>query len=480
MIRARALAAIGIIFAGGSLLLAVAHPAKYFTSAPAAAHHATLDQYCFRCHSSTTPRAGVNLRLLDFANLEDNGAIWEKLLRKLRNREMPPAGMPRPDAATYEALVKYIETERDRLAEVKPNPGRPTLHRLNRTEYANAIRDLLAIEIDVAELLPADDIGYGFDNIGDVLNVSPVLLERYLSAAGKISRLAVGDTTLPASYQTYDVPHGLKQGDRMSEDMPLGSRGGTVRSATASRWTANMRFRWACKRGRFDEFLGLERERKLDLRLDGQRLELFTIAADPRAGELITAPGSDPDAHLKVRVPVKAGTRTLVATFLKDTRDAGRHSAEKPRDGLLRRRRQHLGCRPVQCARAGRNAEPRAGFSSAIRPRAPRSRLAPKRSSPTSRTAPIGGRSRRTICRNCSRSTGKAPRAAASRRACDWRCRRSWCRPNSSSAWSSIRRTRRPAASTGSATSSLHRACRSSCGAAFPTTNCSRLPSAAS
>ena len=101
--------------------------------------------------------------------------MWEKLVRKLRNREMPPAGMPRPDEATYDALVKYIETGRDRLAEAKPNPGRPTLHRLNRTEYANAIRDLLALEIDVAELLPADDIGYGFDNIGDVLQVSPVL-----------------------------------------------------------------------------------------------------------------------------------------------------------------------------------------------------------------------------------------------------------------------------------------------------------------
>src|SRR6185437_4424760 len=114
----------------------------------------------------------------------------------------PPAGMPRPDEAVYEALIKYIETGRDRLAEVKPNPGRATLHRLNRTEYANVIRDLLALEIDVTELLPADDIGYGFDNIGDVLQVSPVLLERYLSAARKISRSSVGDMTLPTSYQT--------------------------------------------------------------------------------------------------------------------------------------------------------------------------------------------------------------------------------------------------------------------------------------
>jgi hypothetical protein len=149
--------------------------------------------------------------------------------------------MPRPDAATYDALLKYIETGRDRLAQVKPNPGRPTLHRLNRTEYGNAVHDLLALEIDVAELLPADDIGYGFDNIGDVLQVSPVLLERYLSTARRISRTAVGDTTIPVSYQTYDVPHGLIQADRLSEAAPS-DRAAAPSCATCSRWTASMRF----------------------------------------------------------------------------------------------------------------------------------------------------------------------------------------------------------------------------------------------
>src|SRR5205807_7248349 len=136
--------------------------------------------------------------------------------------QMPPAGMPRPDEAAYNALIDFVQSGRDRLAEVKPNPGRATLHRLNRTEYANTIRDLLALEIDVSELLPADDIGYGFDNIGDVLSVSPLLMERYLATAGKISRAAVGDTSLPTSYRTYTVPHGLAQTDRMNETMPLG------------------------------------------------------------------------------------------------------------------------------------------------------------------------------------------------------------------------------------------------------------------
>jgi len=316
MIRARALATIGMVLAGAILLPAAALQAQNSAATAAAAHRATLDLYCVGCHSGPTPFAKLNLEALDTANLEANGAIWEKLLRKLRNGEMPPAGMPRPDPAAYEALVKFIETERDRLAEVKPNPGRPTLHRLNRAEYANVIRDLLALEIDVAELLPADDAGYGFDNIGDVLSVSPLLMERYLLAAGRISRTAVGDTTLPASYQTYSLRPGLVQSDRMSEAMPLGSRGGT---AVRHRFAVDGEYEISVglQRGRQDEFLGLGQERKLDLRLDDQRLGLFTIAADPRG--VVHGTGKDPDSDLKVRLPVTAGTRTLVATFLKDT-----------------------------------------------------------------------------------------------------------------------------------------------------------------
>jgi mono/diheme cytochrome c family protein len=318
MIRTRALTSIGMVLAGAIFLPAATLPAENSTSPAAAAHRETLQLYCVGCHSGPTPFAGLNLEPLDTANLEANGAIWEKLIRKLRGRQMPPAGMPRPDEATYDALVKYIETERDRLAEAKPNPGRPTLHRLNRTEYANAIRDLLALEIDVAEMLPADDIGYGFDNIGDVLSVSPLLLERYLSAASKISQLAVGDTTLPASYQTYTIRPGLVQRDLMNEAMPLGSRGGTsIRHYFPV--DGEYEISVGLQRGRYDEYLGLGRERKLDLRLDDRRLELFTIPADPRAGQLVHGAGDAPDSHLKIRLPVKAGTRTLVATFLKDT-----------------------------------------------------------------------------------------------------------------------------------------------------------------
>ncbi|NIN35889.1 MAG: DUF1587 domain-containing protein, partial [Gammaproteobacteria bacterium] len=177
----------------------------------------TLNQYCVTCHNQTLKTAGMMLDVLDTANIGRDASQWEKVLRKLRNRQMPPAGMPRPDEQTYLEMTGYIESELDHYAQQNLNPGRPALHRLNRAEYANAIRDLLALEIDSAALLPADDIGYGFDNIGDVLNVSPFLMERYLGAAAKISRLAIGDTSMSPAYHTYDLSRSLVQYDRMNE-----------------------------------------------------------------------------------------------------------------------------------------------------------------------------------------------------------------------------------------------------------------------
>jgi hypothetical protein len=326
MIRLRSVTPLSMLLAGAVYFSAVTlsaqnspapnFPAQDPSSAAATANRATLDRFCIACHRAPTAVAGLHLDTFDISNFETNGATWEKLARKLRNREMPPADMRRPDEATYKALVEYIETGRDRLAEAKPNPGRPTLHRLNRTEYGNAVRDLLALEIDVAEMLPADDIGYGFDNIGDVLQVSPVLLERYLSTSRKISRAAVGDTTIPVSYQTYDVPHRLVQDDRLDETAPVGSRGGTIVRHLFP-VDGDYVISVSLARNRDDEYLGLQRERKLDLRLDDQRLQLFTIAANPK--KVVLGSGTPPDAHLKIRVPVKAGTRELAATFLKDT-----------------------------------------------------------------------------------------------------------------------------------------------------------------
>jgi mono/diheme cytochrome c family protein len=317
MFQTRTLVSLGIALAVTALSPAATLQAQNSNSNSSAAsdHRTTLQLYCVGCHSGPNPFAGLNLEPLDFANLEENGETWEKLIRKLRARQMPPAGMPKPDDATLEGLVTFVESGRDRLAEVKPNPGRTTLHRLNRTEYGNAIRDLLALEIDVADLLPADDIGYGFDNIGDVLSVSPFLLERYLATAGKVSRAAVGDTTMSVQYQTYTVARGLKQLDRMTENTPVGSRGGT---AIRHRFPVDAEYEISVnlQRGRNEEILGMNRERKLDLRLDDQRLSLFTIAANRNAR---FGAGNAPDANLKVRLPVKAGTREIGATFLKDT-----------------------------------------------------------------------------------------------------------------------------------------------------------------
>jgi hypothetical protein len=205
------------------------------------------------------------------------------------------------------------------VADVRPTPGRPTLHRLNRAEYGNAIHDLLALDIDVAELLPPDDSGYGFDNIGDVLTVSPGLMERYLLAAGKISRQAVGDTKMPATYQTYDIPHGLKQDDRMSDNLPVGSRGGTT---IQHRFPVDGEYEIQVdlQRGRAQEVLGTGRERKLDLRLDDQSVKQFTIAASRgRRADINTGVNHEAAAGYKIRVPMKAGTHTIAAAFEKDT-----------------------------------------------------------------------------------------------------------------------------------------------------------------
>jgi hypothetical protein len=326
MIRARALALVGMGLAGAVVWRAAAISAENSASAVVPAQASAAGQYstwqawklyCVGCHVGARAPAGLNLQTLDLSHLENNGAVWEKLLRKLRNREMPPPGAARPDEATYRNLVKFIETERDRAEQLRPNPGHPTLHRLNRTEYANAIRDLLAIEVDVAEMLPADDTGYGFDNIGDVLQVSPLLMERYLSAAGKISKLAVGDPTIPMSYQSYSISHGLNQADRMSENMPLGSRGGTL---VRHHFPVDGEYEISVglARGKADEFLGMAKERVVDLRLDDQRLGIYTIKAERGQGAVFGT-GHDPDANMKLRLPVKAGPHTLLAAFLKDT-----------------------------------------------------------------------------------------------------------------------------------------------------------------
>ena len=324
MFRTSALA-LGIAVVGAFFWRSSVVPAETTlspTAAPFDQHMVwgTWKKYCDTCHFGPKARGNVNLETLDLSNLNVNGATWEKVLRKLRGREMPPPGALRPDETTYKSLVTAITTERDRLADTRPTPGRPTLHRLNRAEYGNAVRDLLGLQIDVSELLPPDDSGYGFDNIGDVLTVSPELLERYLLASGKVARQAVGDTKIPPAYQTYTVAHGLKQNDRMADDLQIGSRGGTV---VEHLFPVDGEYEIAVElqRGRAGELLGNGRVRKLNLRLDDQAVhEDFTIPANRgRRADINTQVGKDSEQGYKVRIPVKAGMHTIAAAFEKDT-----------------------------------------------------------------------------------------------------------------------------------------------------------------
>jgi mono/diheme cytochrome c family protein len=276
---------------------------------PPSVYRATLDKYCVTCHNARLRTASLLLDQADVDRPETSAAIWEKVLHKLRAREMPPAGVPNPDDATYNGLAAYLETALDTAAAAHPNPGRPGAYRLNRLQYANSIRDLIGLEIDAASLLPADDSGYGFDNIGDVLTVSPVLLEKYLSAAATISRQATGDRSLAPTSTEFSVPPATVQTERESRDLPIGSRGGIAvhhRFPVDAEYVIKVRL----QRGKdATTIVGMSDERRLDIRLDGRRIGQFRIGG----------PGPIRDDDLEVRVPVTAGSHLVAATFVKDT-----------------------------------------------------------------------------------------------------------------------------------------------------------------
>ena len=290
--------AVVVASVAGVLGLAAADPARAQDEdapAGAGAARAALDRYCVTCHNERLLTAGLALDTVDPAQVGTAPEVWEKVVRKLRTGMMPPAPRPRPDADTYSTVVGYLEAALDRAAEANPDPGRPAVQRLNRTEYTNAIRDLLALEVDGRALLPADDSGYGFDNIGDVLSVSPGLLERYLLAAAKISRRAVGDPTLRPATAIYKTSPLLSQDGRVSEDLPFGSRGGlAVRHhfPLDAEYVIRVALRGRARAGH-----------RLEVRLDRERVRLFDLA------------DREP---LAVRIPVTAGTRLLGTSFIEE------------------------------------------------------------------------------------------------------------------------------------------------------------------
>jgi hypothetical protein len=266
----------------------------------------------------------VALDKLDLAHIGSDAEIWEKVVRKVNAGVMPPPGAPRPDRAASEGLTSWLTTELDRAALANPNPGRAPLHRLNRTEYANAIRDLLDLEIDSASLLPPDDSAYGFDNIADALGLSPSLQERYVSAAMKISAMAVGDPRVSADGSTYRIKQDVSQ-DQHIEGLPIGTIGGTE---VRHNFPLDGEYVFQAKlyRTNLNIMRGLESSHKVEFAIDGERVLIASVGGPEDLDALFQKPtdtGDAVDARLHVRVPVKAGPHVVTATFVQESQIAG-------------------------------------------------------------------------------------------------------------------------------------------------------------
>jgi hypothetical protein len=304
---------------------------------PAANPRAFLDTYCIGCHNQKLRTGGLALDSLDAARPAANAEAWERVIARLRAGSMPPPGMPRADAATYRAVASRLEDQIDRSWAANPNPGRiGAVHRLNRSEYQNAIRDLFALDFDVKALLPGDETADGsFDNFADVLSISTAHLERYMSVARQVTRLAVGLPPVSPGLERFEIPLHVIQQDRQSEDLPLGSRGGI-----AVRYNFPVDGEYLIKvrlQRQYQDYLkGMGWPQRLDVRLDGKLLKRFTVgggakgrpAAASYAGDGEPGFAGDPewetymqltgDAGLEVRAEVEAGPRVVGVSFVRE------------------------------------------------------------------------------------------------------------------------------------------------------------------
>jgi mono/diheme cytochrome c family protein len=273
---------------------------------------AVVEQYCVSCHDGPATKGGLNLTPILDEEVGRNSSTWEKVVRRLRARQMPPDGKKRPDEETYASVVSQLEVALDRAAAANPNPGRTdTVRRLTRTEYQNAVRDLLGIHIDATALLPADESSHGFDNV-TVTGLSPVLLDRYMTAAQKISRLAVGGSRRSTNIDTVRVKADITQEDRM-DGLPVGTRGGAlIRYTFPQAGEYEIQIRLA--RDRNEHVEGLRESHELEILLDRECVESFTVKppADGKDYQNV-------DAHLKVRVSATAGPHDLGVTFVKQS-----------------------------------------------------------------------------------------------------------------------------------------------------------------
>ena len=281
-------------------------------TSPASSQRQFLDRYCATCHSQSLKTAGLNLAQVDLSRLDAQPDLWEKVARKLHTGVMPPPNMPQPPAADRLAMLTWLDTSLDAAAAAKPNPGRTeTLRRLNRTEYQNAIRDMLALDIDAASLLPADESGHGFDNV-TVGDLSPTLLNRYISAAQKISRLAVGSTQSALTNDIISAAADLTQEDQLP-GLPLGTRGGLSTSYTFAQ-DGEYEIQVLLARNLEGLVSGLREARthQLLVLLDREPIKTFTIEKPANGDDAFL------DKDLKVRVTVNAGPHNLAVTFVQE------------------------------------------------------------------------------------------------------------------------------------------------------------------
>ena len=297
----------------------------------AALDRSLLDQYCVTCHNERLQTGGLMLDTVDLNDLSTSAAVLEKVVRKLRSGQMPPVGRPRPDQPIVDTFMASLVTALDDFGAAHPNPGRVNVRRLNRTEYVNAIQDLLALDIDGASMLPADTGAFGFDNIAEALSVTPVLMNRYMSAATKISRLAIGDPATRPVIQLYQASQFGRQGSRMGEDFPFGTHGGlAVRHAFPL--DGEYRFRVRMQREQQGYAIrGLDQEHEIEVRVDGERVQSFTVGGlypgnDP--GILLAIPEDDlegqrrhaynmtADEGFDFRLTVRAGVRQVLVAFV--------------------------------------------------------------------------------------------------------------------------------------------------------------------
>jgi mono/diheme cytochrome c family protein len=279
-----------------------------------------VNQYCVACHNTRLNTAGLSLDAPGLLDVPGHADVWEKVARKVGAGMMPPGGAPHPDAAARRAFVADVESTLDQASRRAPNPGRPLAHRLNRAEYANAIRDLLALDVDVTSLLPPDDSSGGFDNNADVLGVSPLLLESYLTAAERVSALALGDPRTPPMGELFRVRQDASQ-DRHVEGLPLGTVGGLLIRRTLP-LDGDYQFRVRLFRTNLGTMRGLEYPHQLEIAVDGERVHLASFGGDSEiaaSSENPTTTGDDVDNRFTVTVPLKAGARTISVAFLEKT-----------------------------------------------------------------------------------------------------------------------------------------------------------------